>query len=63
METQIENLKKMFNKELEDLKSKMYSAIAEMKNTLKGTSSRLMEAEERISEVEDSGGNHCYRKE
>ena len=61
METQIENLKEMFNRELEDLKSKMKSAMAEMKSNLEGTSST--EAEEQITEVEDSGGNHCDRKE
>ena len=44
----------MFNKELEDLKSKMNKVIAEMKNNLEGTNSRLMEAEEWISELEDS---------
>ena len=42
----------MFIKEVEDLKSKTNSAIAEMKNSLEGTNSRLMEAEEQISEVE-----------
>ena len=53
METQIDNLKEMTDKELEDLKSKMKSTIAEMKNDLEWTNSRLTEAEERISEVED----------
>ena len=53
METQIKNLKEMFYKELEDLKTKMNSTLAEMKNNLEGTNSRLMEAEEWISEVED----------
>ena len=43
----------MFNKELEDFKSKMNSTIAEMKNNQEGTNIRLMEAEERISEVEN----------
>ena len=43
----------MFDKELEDLKSKMNSAVVEIKNNLEGTNSRLMEAEEQISEVED----------
>ena len=43
----------MFIKEVEDLKSKTNSAIAEMKNNLEGTNSRLMEAEEQMSEVED----------
>ena len=42
----------MINKELEHLKSKMTSTIAEMEN-LEGTNRRLMVAEERISEVED----------
>ena len=31
----------------------MNNAITEVKNTLEGTSSRITEAEERISEVED----------
>ena len=34
METKKENLKEMFNKELEDLKSKINSAVAEMKKTI-----------------------------
>ena len=53
METQIENLKEMFDEELEDLKSKKNSTISEIKNTLEGTNSKLTEAEECISEVED----------
>ena len=43
----------MFNKELEDLKRKMNSAIGKMKTNLEGTNNRLMEAEEQISEAED----------
>ena len=46
----------MFNKELEALKnkkSKMSSTISEIKNTLEGINSRIMEAEEWTSEVED----------
>jgi len=31
----------------------MNNAINELKNTLKGTNSRIMEAEDRISEEED----------
>ena len=41
----------MFNKELEDLNNKqiqMNNTISEMKNTLEGINSRIMEAEERI---------------
>lgn len=36
MEIHIENLKEMFSKELEDLKSEMNSTISEMKNTVEG---------------------------
>ena len=32
----------------------MNNAINEIKNTLEGTNSRIMEAEEKISEVEDT---------
>ena len=46
MQTQIENFKEMFNKDLEDLKNKMNSAIAEKKNNLEETNSRITEAEE-----------------
>ena len=53
VELQIENLKEMFNKELEYLKSKKNNAITEMENNLKGSNSRLREAELQISEVEN----------
>ena len=53
METQIKNLKEMFNKELGIWIPKKNSAIVTMKNNLEGTNSRLREAEEQISEVED----------
>ena len=43
----------MFNKEIEDLKSKINSTITEMGNNIGGTNSRLTEEEEWISEVED----------
>ena len=49
METQIEKLQEMFNKDLEELKNKqtkMDSKISEMKNTLEGISCRIMETEE-----------------
>ena len=35
----------------------MNDAINEIKNTLEGTNSRITEAEDRVSEVEDSGRN------
>ena len=46
----------MFNKDLEEIKKSQYimnNAINEIKNTLEGNNSRIMEAEDRISEVED----------
>ena len=57
----------MFNKDLEEIKkcqSIMNNAITEIKNTLDGTNSRIMEAEDRISEVEDRmiGINETERK-
>ena len=54
----------MFNKELEDLKNKqtkMDSTVSEMKNTLEGIKSRVTESEEQISDIVDSGRNHCHR--
>ena len=49
MEAQIEKIQEMFNKDLEELKSKqteMNNTITEMKNTLKGNKNRITEAEE-----------------
>ena len=49
-------MQEMFNKDLEEIKKSQYimnNAINEIKNTLKGTNSRITEAEDRISEVED----------
>ena len=56
LETRIEMMQEMFDKDLEEMKKSQYimnNAINEIKNTLKGTNSRIMEAEDRISEVED----------
>ena len=56
METRIEKMQEMFNKDLEEIKksqSIMNNAIVEIKSTLEGTNSRITEAEDRISEVED----------
>ena len=56
LETQIDKMHKMVNKDLEEIKnsqSVMVSGIAEIKNTLKRTNSRETEAEERISELKD----------
>ena len=55
LETKIEMMQEMFNKGLEEIKknqSIMNNVITEIKNTLEGTS-RMTEAEERISGVED----------
>ena len=55
LETRIEKMQEMFNKDLEEIKksqSIMNNAITEIKGTLEGTNSRIIEAEDRISEVE-----------
>jgi len=56
LETRIEKMQERFNKDLEEIKKSQYimnNAINEIKNTLEGTNSRIMEAEDRISEVEN----------
>ena len=53
LETRIEKMQEMFNKDLEEIKeSVMNNAISEIKNTLEGNNSRITEAEDRISEEE-----------
>ena len=52
----IEKIQEMFNKYLEELKSKqtmMNNKINEIKNSLEGINTRTTKAEERISELED----------
>ena len=52
----MEKIQETFNKDLEELKSKttmMNNAINEIKNSLEGINSRITEAEERISDLED----------
>ena len=56
LETRIEKMQAMFNKDLQEIKksqSIMNDAINEIKNTLEGTSSRIKEVDDRISKVED----------
>ena len=57
LETGIVKMQEMFNKDLEEIKKKsqstMNNAITQFKSTLEGTNSRITEAEDRISEVED----------
>ena len=55
LETKIEKMQEMFNKDLEEIKNQyiMNNAISEVKKTLEGSNSRITEAEDRISEVED----------
>ena len=51
-----EKIQEMFNKDLEELKSKqtvMNNTVNEIKNCLEGINSRITEAEERISDLED----------
>ena len=56
LETRIEKMQEMFNKDLEEIKkskSIMNNTITEIKSTLEGTNSRITEAEDGISDVED----------
>ena len=56
LEAKIEKMQEIFNKDLEELKNKqteMTNTITEMKTTLEGINSRITEAEEWISDVED----------
>ena len=56
LETWIEKMKEMFNKDLEKIKksqSIMNNAINKTKNPPEGTNSRVTEAEQRISEVKE----------
>ena len=46
-------MQEMFNKDLEEIKKSQYimnKVINDIKSTLEGTNSRIMEAEDRISE-------------
>ena len=62
-QAKIEKMQEMFNKDLEELKNKhlelknkqteMNNTITEMKNTLEGINTRITEAEERKSDLED----------
>ena len=57
LEAGIEKIQEMFNKNLNELKTKqsaMNNTIPEIKNMLEGTNSRITEAEEQISELEDT---------
>ena len=52
----MEKIQEMFNKDLEELKSKqtmMNNTINEIKNSLEGINSRITESEERINDLED----------
>ena len=51
LQTRIEKMQEMFNKDLEEIKKSQYimnNAINEIRNTLEGTNSRRMESEDRI---------------
>ena len=55
LKTRIEKMQERFNKDLEEITKSQYimnNAINEIRNTLEGTNSRIMEGEDRISEVE-----------
>ena len=52
----MEKMKEMFNKDLEELKSKrtmMNNTVNEIKNSLEGINSRITETEEWISDLKD----------
>ena len=52
----MQKIQETFNKDLEELKSKqtmMMNTINEIKNSLEGINSRITEAEEWISDLED----------
>ena len=52
----MEKIQETFNKGLEEVKSKqtmMNNTIIQIKNSLEGINSRITEAEERISDLED----------
>ena len=51
LKTRIKKMQEMFNKDQSQYI--INNAINEIKNTLEGTNSRIMEAEDTISEVED----------
>ena len=61
LESRIEKMQERFNKELKEIKKSQYiyieyimnNEINEIKNTLEATNSRIMEAENKISEIED----------
>ena len=56
LETRMEKMQEMFNKDLEEIKKRqsiMNNGINEIKSTLEGTNSRITGAEGRISEVKD----------
>ena len=56
LEIRTERMQEMFSKDLEEIKksqSIMNDAITEIKKALEGTNSRINEADDKISEVED----------
>ena len=56
LETRIDEMQETWKKDLEEIKKSQYimnNAINQIKNILEGSNSRIMEAEGRISEVED----------
>ena len=56
LESRMEKIQDTFNKELQELKSKQTvtnNTINEIKNFLEGINTRITEAEERISDLED----------
>ena len=62
----MEKVQETFNKDLEELKSKqtmMNNTINGIKNSLEGINSRITEAEDWISDLENKSGNNYCRAE
>ena len=58
-------MQEKFNKDLQEIKksqSMMNNSINEIKSTLEGTNSRITEAEDRLSEVEDEWWNYIKHR-
>ena len=51
LETRIEKMQEMFNKDLGEIKN---NEVNEIKNTLEGTNSRITEAEDRMVEISET---------
>ena len=64
LENKVEKMQESINKDLEELKNKQTEmAITEIKNILEGINSRISEAEEWISELENKMVEIIYKEQ